>query len=823
MAKTKQRSPAETGSPFPIVGVGASAGGLDAFMQLLRALPADPGFAIVYVLHHDGRRESALSEVLQRATQMQVVRVDPAREIELACDHVYVADGGANLTMAGGRLLSVKARRGEGPLPIDTFLLSLAKDQRSRAVGVILSGSASDGAIGMSMIKSEGGITFTQDDTAQFKSMPESAREATTIDYTLSPPEIAEELVDIARSGHFSCDPEQPAHLPEKELHRVFAILKASHDVDFTHYKPSTVERRIRRRMALLRIGKLSDYADLVKSNANEAALLYSDILIRVTAFFRDPDVFSALRALARELLRERAEDDPVRVWVPGCATGEEVYSIAMVMIEAMEESKVRTRLQVFGTDVSEAAVERARLGVYPEAAVAGLPPERAGRFFSKFDGGFRLAKAVRDCCIFARQNITKDPPFSRLDLISCRNVMIYLDSDLQRRVMAIFHYALRPNGFLLLGSSETTGKYGDLFAAYDRKHKIYQKKLALNRPVVEFHGVSSREPVEKIGLERELAVPPNVFREADRLLLTRFAPPGVVINKNMEILQFRGRTSRFLEPAPGVATFNVLKMAREGLLADLRAAIHTAKKTDGPVRREGVRLVTDGEATTVSLEVIPFVTPAQEPCQIILFEEEPVAASRKKGRAKKKEKEKPEEKDTRNLARLKGELAAMREYLQSTIEEQEAMNEELRSANEEIQSSNEELITLNEELENRNEELGVVNNDLANLLASVDAPIIILDADLRIRRFNSGAQRVLKLIPTDVGRSIDDVKATFNLKELEELVHEVLENLETRETEVQDREGRWFTLRVKPYKTADKKVDGAVLVVIDITHLKKR
>jgi two-component system CheB/CheR fusion protein len=429
----------------------------------------------------------------------------------------------------------------------------------------------------------------------------------------------------------------------------------------------------------------------------------------------------------------------------------------------------------------------------------------------------------VRDCCIFARQNITKDPPFSRLDLISCRNVMIYLDADLQRRVMAIFHYALSPNGFLLLGSSETTGKYGDLFAPYDRKHKIYQKKLALNRPAVDFHGLSPREPVEKVDLERELAVPPNVFREADRLLLTRFAPPGVVINKNMEILQFRGRTSRFLEPAPGVATFNILKMAREGLLADLRAAIHTAKKTDGPVRREGVRVVTDGEATTVNLEVIPFVTPAQEPCQIIVFEEEPVAEAPKKGRAKKKEKEKPEEKDTRSIVRLKGELAAMREYLQSTIEEQEAMNEEVRSANEEIQSSNEELITLNEELENRNEELGVVNNDLANLLASVDAPIIILDGDLRIRRFNAGAQRVLKLVPADVGRSIDDVKATFNLKELEGLVHEVLENLETRETEVQDREGRRFTLRVKPYKTADKKVDGAVLVVIDITQTKKR
>lgn len=832
---------------FPIIGVGASAGGLEAFLELLRALPPNPGFALVYVLHHDGRAASALAQVVQNATKIAVVGLDGARDREIEIDHVYVAEGDTNVTIFDGRLRSTRVPKSRsGPLPIDTFFLSLAEEQRTRAIGVILSGSASDGAIGMKMIKSEGGITFAQDESAQFKSMPEAAREAGAVDYTHRPAKIAEELVRIAHSEYFTKVSQEAQRLPEKELHEIFSLLEASHDVDFTHYKPSTVERRIRRRMALQKIEKLSDYLELLRNDATEAALLYADILIRVTGFFRDPEVFKALRALAPELLKNRKADEPVRVWVPGCATGEEVYSIAITLLEAMEETDASCRIQLFGSDLSEAAVERARFGVYAEEAVADVSPARLNRFFKRYDGGYRIAKSVRDCCIFARQNITKDPPFSHLDLISCRNVLIYLGSVLQRRVMGIFHYALRPEGYLLLGSSETIGNYGDLFTPFDRKHKIYQKKIAYSRPVFDFHPVSPRDRVEKAVMERESIVPSNIFREADRVLLTRYAPPGVVINEDLEILQFRGRTSPFLEPAPGIATFNVLKMAREGLLAELRAAIQTAKKSERPVRRKGVTVVGQGGMTAVNLEVIPFVSPTQERCHIILFEEAaPEETPPKKRAGKTKGKAAKEEAGAaRQVLRFKRELEATREYLQSIIEEQEAMNEELRSANEEIQSSNEELqstneeletakeelqssneelTTLNEELEHRNDELAQANNDLINLLASVDIPIVMLDSDLRIRRFNPGAQRVMNLIPGDAGRSINDLKLTFEVKDLDQLVRDVVENLETREIEVQDRAGRWYALRVRPYKTAEKKIDGAVLVLIDITHLKKR
>ncbi|HEX3111574.1 MAG TPA: CheR family methyltransferase, partial [Thermoanaerobaculia bacterium] len=828
MAKKKaavEDPPAPRTDPFPIVGVGASAGGIEAFLELLRALPQKPGFALIYVLHHDGRTESALAQVVQHATNIPVVRLDGARDVEIERDRIYVAEGSTNVTIFKDRLRSTRVPKTDGGTsPIDAFFLSLAEEERGRAIGVILSGSASDGAMGMKMIRSEGGITFAQDDTAQFKGMPEAAQEAGGVDYTLRPSKIAAELVRIARSDYFAKVTRESMQLPEKDLQKIFSILDSSFDVDFTHYKPSTIERRIQRRMALQRIEKLSDYVEFLKANPNEAALLYADVLIRVTGFFRDPEVFTALRGVLAELLKGRDEDVPLRIWVPGCASGEEVYSIAMVLMEVMQESNTYCRIQLFGTDLSDAAVDRARFGVYSESAVADVSPERLNRFFSRFDGGYRIAKSVRECCIFARQNITKDPPFSRLDLISCRNVMIYLGQVLQRRVMGIFHYALRQNGYLLLGSSETIGTFGELFAAVDRKHKIYQKKIAANRPAIEFHPTLPHERAERVIPERDVAVPSNVFREADRVLLSRYTPPGVLINEDLEILQFRGRTSQFLEPAPGIATFNLLKMAREGLLAELRAAVQAARKTERAVRREGVRIANHRGATVVNLEVIPFVTQTQERCFIILFEEtsseEEQPPKKTAGKKKPAKTAKEEAEPSRQVARLKRELEATREYLQSIIEEQEAMNEELRSANEEIQSSNEELqstneeletakeelqssneelMTLNEELENRNSELAEVNNDLVNLLASVDIPILMLDAGLRIRRFNPSAQKALNLIPTDTGRSINDLKLTFDLKDLDQLILDVVENLETREIEVSDRNGRRYTLRVRP------------------------
>jgi two-component system CheB/CheR fusion protein len=421
---------------------------------------------------------------------------------------------------------------------------------------------------------------------------------------------------------------------------------------------------------------------------------------------------------------------------------------------------------------------------------------------------------------------------------------MIYLGASLQRKVMSIFHYALRPHGYLLLGSSETIGHYAELFSTVDRKFKIYRKKMTATRPKVDIETVViPRERVERVRMEEEVASPSNVFREADRLMLQRFSPPGVLINESMDILQFRGRTSHFLEPPAGAASFNILKMAREGLLTELRAAIHSARKKEGPVRREGIRVKTNGDSILVNLEVVPFITPGKERYQIILFEEVPQAPSEKKGRKTVRTKTE-EEADTRQVGRLKRELDATREYLQSIIEEQEAMNEELRSANEEIQSSNEELqstneeletakeelqssneelTTLNEELESRNQELAEANNDLVNLLTSVDLPIVMLDNELRIRRFNPGAMRVFNLIASDTGRSISDLKVTLMLDDLDGMIKGVIDNLEVKELEVKDRQGHSYALRIRPYKTMENKIEGAVLVLIDLDQLKKK
>ena len=824
-------------SIFPIAGVGASAGGVQAFTELIRRLPPDPGVAIVFVLHTD-RHESALVDVLARATKLPVQFVTNGTTIER--DHIYVSDPDTEVTIADGKLRAEKKRDGVS-LPIDLMLGTLAEDQRSRAIAVILSGSASDGALGTKAVKAEGGITFAQDDTAQFTGMPRAAISAGAVDFVLAPDEIARELVRIARHEYII----EPAsgRLDDEQLGEVFAFLKASHDVDFTHYKPSTIERRIRRRMALHRIDRLEDYIRLLREDSNEVEQLYGDLLIRVTGFFRDPEVFKALQQdIFPVLMRDRLEDAPVRVWVPGCATGEEVYSLAISLLEVTHERGWSCPIQIFGTDVSDVAIDAARTGLYSENISAEVSPERLRRFFSKADGGYRVSKSVRDCCVFARQNLTKDPPFSRLDLISCRNVMIYLGSVMQRKVMSIFHYALRANGYLLLGSSETIGNFGDLFSIANRKHKIYQKKSGFARIPVEFEAATHRIRDDvAIRAADEANNPAHVFREADRVLLSRFSPPGVLINDAMEILQFRGRTSLFLEPAPGTASFNLLKMAREGLLSELRTAIHTARKKDHPVRREGLQLKSNGNVHNVNLEVIPFITPARERHYVVLFED--VTLPEAPGR-KKKPRPAEEDSDTRQVSRLKRELESTREYLQSIIEEQEAMNEELRSANEEIQSSNEELqstneeletakeelqssneelTTLNEELENRAGELAEANNDLTNLLASIDIPVVMLDSALRIRRFNPGAQRALNLIPADAGRSLNDLKVPLNVDGFDQMVLDVIETLDVREVEVQDRGGRWYRLRVRPYKTLDNKIDGAVMTLMDIDQIRKK
>jgi two-component system, chemotaxis family, CheB/CheR fusion protein len=589
--------------------------------------------------------------------------------------------------------------------------------------------------------------------------------------------------------------------------------------------------------MAAVKVRAIGDYVRLLTESADELDTLYGDILIRVTSFFRDPAVFEILaRDIIPGMLRERRDGTPIRVWVPGCATGEEVYSLAMAFLEAAADS-YSSPVQIFGTDVSGPAIDRARAGLYAPAIAEEVSPERLRRFFTRSEDGFRVNRSVRDCCIFARQNLTKDPPFSRLDFISCRNVLIYLGAVLQRRVMQVFHYALRDTGYLLLGNSETIGNFRDLFRPTDRKARLYQRTASPQRPAVP--NLGDGQPWlrrERTHMTQEHAGFPDLFREADNVLLARMSPAGVLINEQLEILQFRGRTSPFLELAPGAASLNLAKMARHGLLPDLRIAIHAARKSGLPARREGIQIRGEGgQPITVSVEVLPFNSVAKEQHYLVLFQEQPPAATDAKGRKKRGQ---ATAVPSRLTERLKRELEATREYLQSIIEEQETMNEELRSASEEsqsnneelqstneeletakeeLQSSNEELTTLNEELENRNEQLNEANNDLQNILASVDFPVVMLDSGLRIRRFNSSAQRILNIGSADIGHPIRDLKLALQIENLDEKITGVIERLDVCELDVQDTAGRSYLLRIRPYKTMDNTIDGAVLVLIDV------
>lgn len=853
--------PTTQNKSFSIVGIGASAGGLEAFNQLLNALPPDTGMGFVVVQHLAPTHESMLTEILSKSTIMPVAEVKDGVLVEP--DSVYVIPPNTNMALLHGHLNLMPRKNSQGQhMPIDYFLRSLAEDQGSRAIGVILSGTASDGVKGLTAIKSEGGITFAQDpQTAKYDGMPRNAIDAGVVDFVLSPDVIAHELVKISNHLYVA-----PIHVEKDEpmmiegddaLSKVFILLRAAYGVDFTYYKQTTIKRRVMRRMVLHRIESLGDYIKYLQSNPTEIDLLYQDILITVTSFFREPEAFDVLKEkIFPALIRNRATET-IRIWVPGCSTGEEAYSIAICWLEFFKDTTSNIPVQIFATDISDRAIEKARAGIYTDSISADVSTERLRRFFIKTDGSYQISRAIRDMCVFARQNVTKDPPFSKLDLISCRNLLIYLGPVLQKKVLPIFHYALNPSGFLMLGNSETVGTFSDLFGLVDKKHKVYVKKSVSARPAVDFaardYGAEKAETGRRVGRTNEAGWGGfDLQREADRIVLNKYAPSGVTINENMEILQFRGRTGLFLEPAPGAASLDLLKMIREDLLLDVRTAIHEAKRKDSTVKKAGLRVSHNGQSREVSIEVVPVRPPlSKERFFLVLFEEAApnlsTAAKQSDLRKAKSGKEKPTGRSRQKslddeIARLRQELESARVYLQATIEEQDATNEELRSASEEIQSSNEELqstneeletakeelqsaneelTTVNEEMQNRNFELNLLNNDLNNLLGSINIPVLMLGQNLRIRRFTQAAEKALNLIPTDVGRPISDIKSNIEMPGLERLVLNVIDDLGTIEREVQDRKGHWYSMRIRPYRTADNKIEGAVIALFDIDALK--
>jgi two-component system CheB/CheR fusion protein len=838
-----------------VVGVGASAGGLEAFKQMLARLPADTGMAFVVVTHLDPKHKSILPELLARVTPLPVSEAEDGTPV--APDHVYVMPRNASMAIEGGALRLLPREEGRGVRhPIDAFLQTLAEDQGTRAVGVILSGTATDGTLGLEAIKAEGGITFAQEPkSARYDSMPRSAIAAGCVDFTLTPEEIAEELARISRHPYVApaeiADPgaEETARPAGKNgFNKILALLRRGTGVDFSLYKTNTLRRRIRRRMILNKLDGPDEYAKYLRDNAAEVENLYQDILINVTCFFRDPEAFEVLKEkIFPRIVWRRAPDDPVRIWVVGCSTGEEAYSIAIAFTEFAGERSGHLPVQIFATDINQKGVDRARAGLYSKNIAEDVSPERLRRFFTEADGGYRVSKPLRDMCVFARQNITADPPFSRMDLISCRNLLIYLEPVLQKQVLPLLHYALKPSGVLWLGSSETTGAASDLFEPEDKRHRFYAMKPATGRPRLSYPtGVQAREEnkVQQPAMARAehtaTSGETDARREAERVILARYAPASALINEEMDVLQLRGDSAPYLDQSPGKAKRNLLKMAREGMVMALREAVDKARKDGSPVRKENLRVKYDGVTGAVNLEVIPLKqAPSQERHFLALFETAEAAdqgGDRKAGGGRRKSEE-------RQIKLLHQELAASRDHLQSVIEEYEATNEELQSASEEAQSSNEELqsineeletskeelessneelITLNEELNNRNAELGRLNSDLVNLIGSVQMPILMLDGQLRIRRFTPAAEKLLNLIPTDVGRSIGDLKFNLDFPELESLITEVIDTVSVKEVETRDAAGRWHSLRVRPYKTLENKIEGAVVVLVDIDALKK-
>jgi two-component system, chemotaxis family, CheB/CheR fusion protein len=952
-AKSPQTKPAAAAHPkqFPVVGVGASAGGLEAFRQLLQQLPADTGMGFVLVQHLDPEHESALTQILTRATSMPVREVTDSLRVEP--NHVYVIPPDKNMDIVRGVLKLRPRPASRAPFrPINVFLESLAHDQRDYAIGVILSGTATDGTLGLEAIKGEGGITFAQDESAKFDSMPRSAIAAGCVDLVLSPEKIAKELARIAKhplvaggagsdaprlqteaerevderggpgaplasGGHgrphtgarqarAEAEVRPKRSVPQEEVFKkILLLVRNRAGVDFSLYKSSTIQRRITRRMVLNKHETLLAYADFLKGNDKELDALYSDMLIAVTSFFRNPEAFEVLKRSIFPKILARRSDQPVRVWVLGCSTGQEAYSMAMTFEEVTEGNGRARNLQIFATDLHDALLDKARSGLYTKSLAQDISPERLRRFFVEEDGGYRVSKPLRQMVVFARQNLVSDPPFSHMDLISCRNLMIYLEPELQKKIVPMFHYALNPEGYLLLGASESVSGFGALFEPLDRKQKIFVRKPGragvLHLPARGVHPVEKKTtppPRRSSPMPEGFRTEAYAQREADRVTISQFAPPAVLINADLEVLQFRGPTSAYLEPPMGTASFNVLKMAREGLMLPLRTAINKAKKENKRVRREKARVNQNGRARTVNIEVLP-LTNVRERCYLVLFEEakagravpdEPPGAPVRTQHTSSKRAE------TRRIGQLERELAETRDYLQSVQEQYEAANEELQaqgeeveSANEELQSineeletskeelesSNEELTTLNEEMTNRNAELNRFNADLNNLHVSINTAILVLGRDLTIRRFTPPAQKIFNLVAADVGRPLSGIR--HNLVEtpssgsagssrddatgspvsnqqraeksdaaqagstaipsrlveggsrqdqvrysLDGLISEVVDGVHPIEREVQDKDGRWYGLRIRPYMTLDNKVDGAVLILTDIDVLKR-
>jgi chemotaxis methyl-accepting protein methylase len=828
---------------YPIVGIGASAGGLEALELFLKHVPAGSGMAFTIVQHLDPTHKGIMPELLQRATPMKVEQVKDRTRVKPDC--VYVIPPNKDMSILHGvlHLLDPVAQRGLR-LPIDFFFRSLAQDQQEHSIGVILSGMGSDGTLGLRAIKEKAGIVFVQAPaSAKFDGMPRSAIDAGLADVVAPVEELPGKIINylqhaplIATSGLEKEDKAQSA------LDKVVILLRAKTGHDFSLYKKSTIYRRIERRMSIHQIDRIAIYVRFLQENPQELELLFKELLIGVTSFFRDPEMWEELKTrVFPALLAGRAPGQALRAWVPACSTGEEAYSLAMAFKEVLGPESSRKpsdnfTLQIFATDLDRDAVEKARQGIFPANIAADVSPERLSRFFVQAEHGYQVAKPIREMVIFAPQNIIMDPPFTKLDILSCRNLLIYLTPELQKKLLPLFHYSLNPGGCLFLGSAETIDGFTNLFAPLDKGVRLYRRlESALRTEPVEFpHTFSSAPPVT---LEQQKAMKPaiNLQSLADQLLLQTYSPAAVLVNDQGDILYISGRTGRYLEPAAGKANWNIFAMAREGLRQDLPGAFQKALRQKRAATLKNVIVRTDSGTQAVDVTIQPLVEPeALRGMVMIVFTEvaTPVE-TRPTIRARRAPAQSAQVVELeKELAQIRQELQNTREEMQTSQEELKSANEELQSANEELQSTNEEIVTSKEEMQSMNEELQTVNhelqikvddlyqlnNDMKNLLDNTDIATLFLDAALRVRLFTTGMNRVFKLIPGDVGRPITDIASDLPYPELALHTHEVLRTLVFHEQELSTGDGRWFKVRIMPYRTLANMIDGVVITFMDIT-----
>ncbi len=844
LVKQPAPSPIDTDN-FPIVGIGASAGGLEALETLFGAMPDNSGLGFVLVAHLDPSHSSILGTLIQRHTKMPVCQAEDGMKVEI--DHLYVIPPNKDLSIENGSLQLLDRLNSKlSHLPIDSFFQSLASDKGHMAIGVILSGTGSDGTIGIKDIKGNLGLAIAQDpDTAKYPGMPISALDSGMIDFKLPPGKIPQQLIQYAKQlsspSPLGKDPGKNA--PSLFLQKVFAILRAKTDQDFSQYKANTICRRIERRMNVHQIDSLDNYVQFLQESTQEAEVLFKELLIGVTNFFRDPLAFMALQSeVLPSLLAKKPNDYQFRVWIPGCASGEEVYSIAIVLHETFEKLGRHAQIQIFGTDLDSEAIEFARGGLYPESVGVDIGADRLKRYFTQEDDGqYRVKTMIREMVVFARQNVIKDPPFTKLDLLSCRNLLIYLGSDLQSKLFPIFHYSLKSEGVLFLGSSETVGLGSRLFSVIDKKWKIFQR-TPLDTPREPFplfpaQAISPKRTSTQTYPSAQKDDELKIIQLVETILHQSGALPCVVINDASDVVYIHGRTGKFLEPPEGKATTNILKMARPGLESEMANAIRQVAVTSSRLTCSGLEIIEGDQSTLLNLTVTPVLeNPELKGYKMVIFEE---IAEPSQSESTKSKKPTPK-KNSRNVEELEKDLQRTRHSLQTTIEELEASNEELKSTNEELQSTNEELQSTNEELEtskeelqslneesatvnselqSRIEELSKSNDDMKNLLDSTAIATVFLDTDLCIRRYTNESTRILPLTPSDIGRPINDLSCTLLDISLLQLGETVLRDLGVCEIEANSKDGKHFTVRVRPYRTTANVIDGVVLTFEDCTE----